>query len=300
MSLDQLIPEDDSYPRGGTYFTGILPSILGRIMHANKYRVVTGYTSYFLGAPGPYVDHFLTPGVVTHLGHTTLCIGSKGSYRMKVRMLFACPTYVTVKDSNSPLFPYLFYPQVYESQSSWHDIIIKHIINTANKNKPTLSFLYTFRPLGHTWPDYNHNNIEMKEVFKKFYFEGAILLNNQLKEIYYTVQKHDPTAIVIVFGDHGAFTSRAIKENDNPRFFYVDRHKIMMAVMNTRHKCAESRYPYYTKEYATPSRLILDMISCLSGNKPLPKELINFDENSEVIKNVLGIYDKNTVLDLKP
>lgn len=300
-SLNAIMRLDQKKQRSiDAYFAGKSLSILGYVMHVNNYRVVTGHPTYYFGAKGPFIDEFLTRGKVVFLANTTLCNGFNDSYKVRVRMFFACPVYVKIQAANSPLLTYLFYPQVYENQFGWQEIVVEHIKNTAQKNKPTLTFLYDSTTLGHTNSDYKHEDILKKEEYKNKFFKAANILNNQLEQIFDTIQQYDPAAIVIVFGDHGAYMSRATRVSDNPRFFYVDRHKILMAIMNTKNKCAELKNLYYAKDYATPSRLILDMISCLSGVEQLPQELIDFDENPEVVRNVFGVDGKNNSEYSKP
>ena len=101
-----------------------------------------------------------------------------------------------------------------------------------------------------------------------------------------TIAEQDPHALVLVFGDHGAYLSRGITPAEDSDFFYADRHLVSLAVLATDNPCANRKaLSTYAPGYYTPSRAVAAIAKCLAGDT-LPETLLNFDE-PEPLRNLL-------------
>jgi hypothetical protein len=291
MRLDQ-----KAQSLNGNLFAGREPSILGQVFRQNNYKINTGYSTWFFGAKGPHIDEYITLGQIgVYFERTTLCIDLSDSIRTQSRLLFLCPVNKNLKELKDKIKENKFYKELFNTldkeqiqislSNEWHKRKISHIKSNSKLKQPSLTFFYTYRPVGHTPGDYDHKNLKMRESYQKYFTEGAQLLTNDLNEIYETIKNNDPNSLVIIFGDHGAWMSRSANENQEPEFFYQDKHGILMALMKTDNKCSNPE-PVYTRSYATPSRLLADVFLCLGGDKNSLSRLIDFDEDKGILNKV--------------
>lgn len=295
MRLDQV-----SQKMNWNLFVGREPSILSEIFRNNGYKINTGFSTGFFGEKGPYIDEYIRLGLGgVYFENTTLCIDIGDSIKTQSRLLFLCPIYKNIQklialnkknEFYNEVFKILFSEQSLHALSNdWHKQTLSYIKETAQKQQPTLTFFYTYRPIGHTPGGYDHKNFEMRGSYEKYFSEGSRLLAKDLREIIDAIESNDPASIVIVFGDHGAWMSRNTDEKQESEFFYEDRHRILMALMKTNHKCSNPDR-IYSKEYATPSRLLLDIFLCLGIDRNSYRKLINFDENERILNKVFSKY----------
>jgi hypothetical protein len=279
----------------GNLFAGREPSILGQVFRRNNYKINTGYSTNFFGRKGPYIDEYITLGKGVYFEHTTLCIDLGNSIRAKSRLLFLCSVYKNLnklqnKNKENKLYEKLF-NILFSDKSSislakeWHERIISYIKRNAKIKQSSLTFFYTYSPVGHTSLDYDHKNLEMKKSYQKYFTEGAQLLANDLNDIFEAIKNNDPNSLVIIFGDHGAWMSRSANENQESEFFYQDRHRILMALMKTDNKCSNPER-VYSANYATPSRLLADIFLCLGVDNNSFSRLIDFDDDKRLLDNV--------------
>ena len=84
-------------------------------------------------------------------------------------------------------------------------------------NVPEL--FYTYSPNGHSSEDYRHSNTAQREKYTEYFLTEAQRLAEGLKMIVSTIAEQDPHALVLVFGDHGAYLSRGITPAEDSDFF---------------------------------------------------------------------------------
>ncbi len=288
MRLDQNI-QNLSY----VLFSGRKPSILSEMMRSNGYKVTTGFTSHFFGKQGPYIDSYISTEQRIRLNEMLLCVESTNNPRLQARMLFICPVYNLI-GSRLPgssianmLFPGEFSGQA-GMKMSWKEVMMDAIRQTGSGSQPSLSFFYTYYPIGHTNLTYRHDDPIKRESYREYFKTAAQELNQQLEELSQLIRVEDPTAIVIIFGDHGTFVSRGLDPDTDPRFFYQDRHRILVASMKTKNPCSNLPIKTYTQKHATPSRLLLDTLVCLGASKSKLDQLLDFDEPEEVLFHALN------------
>lgn len=108
----------------------------------------------------------------------------------------------------------------------------------------------------------------------------------QLNEVMNFIKTEDPNALLVFFGDHGAYLSRQVNPQDDPEFYYKDRNGILIAVAKTNHPCAQRFASYRNDTYNTPSRVMLEIFTCMSGDQFKVSD-DDFDEDQEIAKYIL-------------
>ena len=283
-----------SQPQSAHLFTGYHSSVLETIFHANGYRVVTGYARRMHGEIGTHVDEYLSIQGMP-INSTKLCIDSLGSTLLEMRFHFMCNAYERIIQ-NSLLDKILFDrtnsieniegDSMPLEQNEWFRLMLEHIANTSHSNTPTISFFYTYRPIGHTISAYHHDDKASRDHYKQYFTTGLEQLAQQIAEIRKSILENDPFSVVLIFGDHGAHLSTGMAYSDDNHFILDDRFRVLHAFMKTKNHCSEHPTDYYTKEYATTSRLILDTIDCLSDSYTHNGDILSFREKPELVKKI--------------
>ncbi len=273
MQLDQYNLESSA-----GYFSGRKPSALSHIFRNNGYELTTGYESYYFGAKGPFVDRYIVGA--HNLSKTTLCIETGNSISQKMRAYGAC----SFMENKSFL----------EGSGTekaglrdWHSTILQEIASSHEQSAPQIKVFYTYNPIGHTSGDYVHADHQKRVDYRDQFQIGASRLAAQLSDISAFVAEHDPNSIVIVFGDHGTWTSRVENAEDNPTFFYEDRHIIYLGALSTTHPCAtKERLLSMSGEYSSPSRVVGAILSCLSDDANNVKTALNFKDPPAILRTI--------------
>ncbi len=258
-------------------FAGNSPSILQHLLHKNDYKIITGFPSDYFGLKGKFIDKRLFL-VSKRLKNSVLCIAQDGNERL--RIFAACTVENYLFEQHRKLYNAIFGANVYKK---WHDVIVNQIkINSSGRSKsPVFTYLYTYKPIGHTSKSYTGTD-EQRRRYKRHFQRYADALKTQLIEIMQTIRNYDPTALLVVFGDHGAWLSREVNPDEDPAFFYQDRHRIMMAVGRTEHECADKNQ-LGSNAYQTPSRLTLSILLCLSNLSHKNLDSYPFAENKNIL-----------------
>jgi len=268
-------------------FPGRSPSPLAHIFASNGYEITTGFTSYYWGKKGPYVDRFISLEEVP-LKNTSQCLDIGDGWLQMLRAFGVC-TALGEQEKIQNLAMGIFPGAVQNPQhkkKSWHSTIIEEIGRPNILKKPKLKFFYTYSPQGHTPKNYDHRNLKQRADYQQHHIRTSKLLRDALMELTAVVKEKDPSSIVIVMGDHGTWVSRA--ENVTSNFFYKDRHMIYIGVLKTSHRCArkEELSHYYNISYYTPSRVIMSVLKCLARGASLGK-FLGFEDN----KNLSNFID---------
>ena len=223
------------------YFAGRRPSTISTIFRSNGYEITTGYFNYYFGYQGPYIDRYVS-GLIKPLKYSAQCLDIGEREVLKWRSFGVCPVVgkysglahmikvlITGEDADGA-----------RAVASWHSIVIDEVESASKSDAPQIKFFYTYRPNGHAPKGYRHSNIEMRKEYRDYFSEQAGALATILEEVVQAIEKFDPSSLVVVFGDHGAYLSRGVNEEEDPTFFYQDRHLVYTAVLASQHYCATS------------------------------------------------------------
>ena len=266
MRLDQ----KEFYYQGG-YIQGIDNSPLSAIAKNNGYDIKTGYevagaapTIKVIGK-SKFVTEFITPDG-SDLELSALCIDIGNSTLLRFRLFGACDVINYIKKHYSNIFEFFGN----NPHKNWHQTLLRNIKETAlSSSSPTISLFYTYDPLGHTSADYDNKNSEDRDFFKKKFSLASEKFVNLMQEIKNLILQDDPTALVIVFGDHGVYLSRGMEiDEDNKNFVLTDRHKVQISVLRTRNECSKEKHlKKINKDFVTPSMVLIGLFDCLSLDK---------------------------------
>jgi hypothetical protein len=260
-----------SQPSSADYFVGRLESLLSQIAEQNGYRLMTGWPGYVpASARGPAVTAMIEPKLSSKPHSIFLC-SDQIARKIRIRSLFYCSVLGRYRQ-----------PAVIEP---YRDTVLKFILKNNKLTQPFILFTYIYSPIGHTAREYNHDRIKDREEYRDYFIQGATGAANFLNSALNAIRKNDPNAIVLVFGDHGAWLSRSGDPSDDPEFFYRDRHRIFFASMIGGHRCNSPKRVYSSGRYNTPSRFLVDVLMCLQGGTGAIKP--SFEEDQEVLRYVV-------------
>jgi hypothetical protein len=122
------------------------------------------------------------------------------------------------------------------------------------------------------FPSHTYNNLaterERKE-FRDFYEEGSNAVFVAIRELVGGIRANDPTAIIFIYSDHGAWTTRGMDINEDPAKFIRDRYGIFASIVNAD-RCKDYLHPPEGQSFQTNSRIVVAVIQCLAnGQSPL-------------------------------
>lgn len=239
-------------------FSGLSPSPVFEIFRNNGYKIDTSYGGNYL-LRGKYIDHFTTRKIsqsyctfslpwfyFQHLGYCTF----------KTRVLNPLISPSRKKRDKAA---------VYDDQ------IIDNFIARSKTDQPWLSFIYTFAP-GHTPKNYSHEGDNLIKYKKKF-IRKQKQTTQYMRKILEQISLNDPTGIVLVFGDHGAWLSRGLQlKSETAEFVIRDRHMVLSAIY-PGDACASYLGSADGRNFVTPTILVRQIITCLSnGVDPIDGE----------------------------
>ena len=271
-------------------FSGNAPSLLSSILSDNGYKLITGYKGLYFGSGGPFIDQSLFP-LSAQIEASVLCIAQRKLERVQAFLICDVARHLS-KNYKDNLYKFLFGSELGKIQKNWHDIVLKQFrLNSQNK-VPVLTYLYTYNPIGHTSLTYDHNISDQRTDYQAYFQKNAETLSKQISELSNQIKKYDPTSVVIIFGDHGAYLSRSSKIEDNPEFFIKDRHRIVIAMAKTNHRCSKPENLKTEQNFQTPSRLLASVFLCLSDKDQKPAPEFEFDEDPKILKYALAPFSK--------
>jgi hypothetical protein len=273
MRLDQ----KQSASAGQNLFTGNGFSPLGEVARLNGYGLVTGWPGYVpKWRRGGGVDRVIYPLSSGHAEESFLCEGEMGSgRRIKIRGLFFCPMVMSIGG---------FMPDRRVELQPFRDTVLEAAMDVARAAQPTIFFAYTYDPIGHTSQDFDYRSRNQLIAYRDQFRAKSILATEIIQRNVISIRSVDPTAIIMIFGDHGAYLSRGLDPSDDPKFFHSDRHRVFLAVASGGHSCGSPEQVYSGGIYNTPSRVLLDVMICLSGG--VAGFPVAFDEDPQLVGQV--------------
>ncbi len=147
------------------------------------------------------------------------------------------------------------------------DFIVERLSGVA-KQRPQFVIAHLWLP-GHTSLRFDYDNKPDRESFVAGYERSSNNAAAYLRRIIDHLGANDPSSILFVYGDHGAFLSQGLDVDDAPVFFLQDRFGILGGVY-PRDRCAPELDEAEGKGYMTSLDVVHAIIECLSdGQSPL-------------------------------
>lgn len=228
-------------------FSGMTPSPVFDIFRSNGYKINTALSGNYL-LQGKYVDDF-----TSHKKSESYCKFALHWYYLQ--HLGYCSIKMGVINEVFPLLG--------DGNIDFEDQIVENFKARFGKAQPWLSFIYIISP-GHTPRNYTHTAPEQVRFKKQFNAKQTVAADH-LRSLIALISDNDPTGIILVFGDHGAWLSRAVELNEkNAGFILKDRHAVLSAVY-PGDACAAYWDRASGDRFITPSGLVRRLITCLSG-----------------------------------
>jgi hypothetical protein len=177
-----------------------------------------------------------------------------------------------------------FLPSNRAELKPFRDTVLDVALDLARTPSPTVFFAYTYNPIGHTSLDFDIRSKSQFVAYREQFLAQSMLATEVIERNVISIRAVDPTAIIMIFGDHGAYLSRGKKAAEDENFFYADRHRVFLAVANGGHNCGSPLQVHSGGIYNTPARVLLDIMICLSGGvSDFP---VVFDEDPQLIRRV--------------
>ena len=158
---------------------------------------------------------------------------------------------------------------------------LKEIIS-KNEPNPIFTFHHSGYP-SHTGPGFQYDNEEDLNLYKKSFYENSEYLLPILEIIdnFETINIRNRSKIVFIFGDHGSFVSRNVK-NVDLKFKINDEHGILFMIVKNNTGCSLKDLKYYNSDYSTTERVLSSLFRCLSKNPEKLDAISNFYESYNV------------------
>ena len=246
------------FPGKTYYFNGQARAPLYEIFKENGYKVLSSFQNEYFGQKGRFVDEYLIPP-----NNAGQCAFGLAWYHFQ-SMGFCEIRRAVAVESN------------FRAHSPIHHVIqvTTAIAQKAQDDSPWFFFVNINAPL-HTDLNYHHTP-EFQQHFRGIFTQSSQHAARYMSAIIYTIQKHDPDAVVLITGDHGASLSRHTPHDklENPntfRFVFLDAHAVM-AALYPANACAE--YMKFDQKYVTVSMLVRALVVCLAdGDDPIDWEV---------------------------
>ena len=84
-----------------------------------------------------------------------------------------------------------------------------------------LTIAHTWTP-NHTDDDYRHSDKTARDAFRADYRAGAARAVGYMRQFITTIKKHDPAAVIVVFGDHGPWLSRGWEVDTDVKALFTE------------------------------------------------------------------------------
>lgn len=234
------------------------------ILRQNDYKIQFMYVSSFFGDDRGRLDFY---GVAQGEG---MCMHLDKAYALAGYCMPLVQNAIKAMNvlENKPYPQYLF----------------DRIKTTAKSGEPWYTQAHIYTP-GHTPNSFNPKEEEDWVAFRKRYKERNEEARGYLEELLKTLKEYDPSAILIVFGDHGPITSRDMLGDNSLAHYALDYDPSVVAadsllsykqIVQDRHGIYLAVFPrtFCTKEFNrnpySSVRIMRDVVKCLSGEDPLP------------------------------
>jgi hypothetical protein len=229
------------------YFSGHHDVPVSRIFRNNGYNVTTGSYSSALGMCGRYVsEYFPSPEMSFPL--TALCL-----HKAPITFFGICG-FAAWAEGHKKL------PTVQEAQ-------LAKLKSIGGDDPPQFTFYYIGLP-GHAPGGFRSNDPAQLAAYAQSFYQNSLTANAYIKQVLKVIAARDRSSLVFLFGDHGAYVSKTVNQNDDPTFHAQDRYGVAAAILVNQTKCRVSDLNAYKgKGFITVDRILAGIIRCLSGDK---------------------------------
>ena len=141
------------------------------------------------------------------------------------------------------------------------DSNLRQLVTSPREHKFVIAY---WRIPGHTGRLYTWDNEERRYSFKKRFLDNIKTVSAVIKRNVNFIRSHDPEAIILIFGDHGAYMTRGSKLEDGiftAEQFRRDQHGIVLATINHGDCNLQRRSAAAGETYI--AQVLLNLISCL-------------------------------------
>ena len=223
-------------------FSGQSQSSLFRILKNNGYEIATAYEDEFFGKrKGAFVDHYFTGGnrVVCNLLDKRIRAFSFWGYCLS-------PNTTTAREVRRRVVNYL-------GEAAFRD-----------SSQFALAHFYT---PGHTDRSFRYSDKGSLDTFRTTYRNNASEAADLLSLLLEHLDKNDPQAILLVYGDHGPFLSKGVAFADEPEFVVQDHYGILGGIHPPTACRKEIDAAYARQGYMTLLDAAHAVLRCLARGK---------------------------------
>ncbi len=223
-------------------FSGQNPSPLLSILHDNGYETSSIYFSRLFGKrKGPYIDHY----------HIT----SK-------------KTVCNLLDTSIRNLSFWGYCRLFGGRyGGLQRLTAEQVVKVSGQNDGPQFVMAHLSVPGHTAGSFRYGNVEQFERFIEQYIRRSEKAARYLELIIRHLERKDPDAILLVYGDHGPLVSRGLEFKDDPKFVVQDNYGVLGAVY-PRDTCASWFDEVLTTQgYMTILDMLHTLLRCLSGGE---------------------------------
>lgn len=266
VDIDLYSYSEGGREHAGRLFRGVDNSLLYEIFRKNSYEIISGFEGSAFGdeVSGSYINYFFNNIHASKYENFSQkaqsCLNDTKIFGIK-RNYAIC----------SNVFNRLIRKIFSYDNKIFSDAVLSIIQQNYSSDSPKLFVMHTLNN-GHTSANFDYKNEKDIDEFKKIFLEGhkenKIFINNLINFI----KTKDPNAIVLFFGDHGAWLLRKdwyskkfelnIFKNNNA--LYNDQFANQIFLLKTDNKCSTNNIK--DNDFNYHATVILDILSCISEN----------------------------------
>ena len=227
-------------------FAGSRRSPLFELLRHNGYRVVTAYPAAYFAAQGG-------PGVDAHLAMWERAACELMRFEGYERAFWG---YCATDEVRELLGP--------ETEDARHERLME-VVRAVRPGARQFTWTHFGLP-GHAhWPDYRHSMAE-RDSFKTWHLERSETAGRWLEALLDHVERNDPQAIVLIFGDHGVIASMGRVGDMERTFVLRDRFSVAGGIFPPE-ACREEIDEAQAPGWLTHLDLVHAVLRCLSGGE---------------------------------
>ena len=257
-ALNSLLAFDlDYFARFGKkpgLFSGRIPSPLLEIFKHNGYTTNTLYQNpYFGKEKGPYVDNYFTErgyGVCEFLNEDFKYLTFLGYCQLR-----------TMKSFTSLLERLNLSNDLNEI-----DFLLANLRSGLDEGKPQMFLSYIFSPK-HTPKSFRWRKSETVDKYRQTYLRNSSTTAEYFEQLITFISREDPSAILYVFGDHGAFVPRSKEARNNDSSRHIQGRYGVYGGIYPPDRCSESLSEPYTENFTTVMQGAHMIIRCLADGE---------------------------------
>ena len=257
-ALNSLLAFDlDYFARFGKkpgLFSGRIPSPLLEIFKHNGYTTNTLYQNPRFGKEkGPYVDNYFTErgyGVCEFLNEDFKYLTFLGYCQLRTTKLFTS----LLKRLNL------------SNDLNEIDFLLANLRSGLDEGKPQMFLSYIFSPK-HTPKSFRWRKSETVDKYRQTYLRNSSTTAEYFEQLITFISREDPSAILYVFGDHGAFVPRSKEARNNDSSRHIQGRYGVYGGIYPPDRCSESLSEPYTENFTTVMQGAHMIIRCLADGE---------------------------------